>query len=174
MRSRIMKTCLFKYTENFTTKKNMKNSDIFHISSQNIDCGYSLEPPQRGGSNEYLQSMFLSRNEKNNVYPCKPQYYYIRGSKLYSHVFVMGSAFDCRSGGHKFGSQVGHITSMEIEHDYSRHSTDSRREWPRWLSWMRRPTGDQEVAGSTLAEVGNILSWRLIMKYFLRSFSPFR
>ena len=36
------------------------------------------------------------------------------------------------------------------------------------------PTGDQEVAGSTPAEVGNILSWRLIMKYFLGSFSPFR
>ena len=34
---------------------------------------------------------------------------------------------------------------------------------PRWLSWMRRPTGDQEVAGSTPAEVGNILSWRLII-----------
>ena len=45
---------------------------------------------------------------------------------------------------------------------------------PRWLSWMRRPTEDQEVAGSSPAEVGNILSWRLIMKYFLRSFSPFR
>ena len=44
---------------------------------------------------------------------------------------------------------------------------------PRWLSWMRRSTGDQEVAGSTPAEVGNILSWRLIMKYFPRSFSPF-
>ena len=29
---------------------------------------------------------------------------------------------------------------------------------PRWLSWMCRPTGDQEVAGSTPAEVGNILS----------------
>ena len=40
------------------------------------------------------------------------------------------------------------------------------------FSWMRRLTGDQEVAGSTPAEVGNILSWRLIMKYFLRSFSP--
>ena len=26
----------------------IKNSDIFHISSQNIDCGYSLEPPRRG------------------------------------------------------------------------------------------------------------------------------
>ena len=44
---------------------------------------------------------------------------------------------------------------------------------PRWFSWMRRPTGDQEVTGSTPAEVGNILPWRLIMKYFLRSFSPF-
>ena len=43
---------------------------------------------------------------------------------------------------------------------------------PRWLSWMRRPTGDQEVAGSTPAEVSNILLWRLIMKYFLLSFSP--
>ena len=55
-----------------------KNSDIFHISAQNIECGYSLEPPRGGGSNEYPQSMFLSRNKKNNVYPCKPQFYYIK------------------------------------------------------------------------------------------------
>ena len=61
-------------TENFP----IKTSDIFHISAQNIDCGYSLEPPRRGGSNEYPQSMFLSRNKKNNVYPCKPQFYYIK------------------------------------------------------------------------------------------------
>ena len=38
---------------------------IFLISAQNIDCGYSLEPPRRGGSNEYPQSMILSRNKKN-------------------------------------------------------------------------------------------------------------
>ena len=31
---------------------------------------------------------------------------------------------------------------------------------------MRRPTEDQEVAGSNPAEVGNILSWRLIMNIF--------
>ena len=31
---------------------------IFLISAQNIDCGYSLEPPPRGGSNECPQSMF--------------------------------------------------------------------------------------------------------------------
>ena len=31
---------------------------IFLISAQNIDCGYSLEPPRRGGSNEFPQSIF--------------------------------------------------------------------------------------------------------------------
>ena len=75
----ITETCLFRYTENFKNWKfSDKNSDIFHISAHNIDCGYSLEPPRRGGSNEYPQSMFLSRNKKNNVYPCKLQFYYIK------------------------------------------------------------------------------------------------
>ena len=82
----ITKTRLFKYIEYFTTKKKkkknenfqIKNSDIFLISAQNIDCGYSLEPPRWGGSNEYPYSMFLSRNKKNNVYPCKSQFYYIK------------------------------------------------------------------------------------------------
>ena len=31
---------------------------IFLILLKNIDCGYSLEPPRRGGSNMYPQSMF--------------------------------------------------------------------------------------------------------------------
>ena len=59
----LRKTRLFKYIENFTTKNEnfqIKNSDIFHISAQNIDYRYSLEPPHRGGSNEYSQSMFLN------------------------------------------------------------------------------------------------------------------
>ena len=46
----------------------------FHISAQNIDCGYSSELPRRGGSNEYPQSIVLIRNKKINVYPCKPQF----------------------------------------------------------------------------------------------------
>ena len=40
--SSIMKTRLFKYIENFTTKNwnfSGKYSDIFHISAQNMDCG---------------------------------------------------------------------------------------------------------------------------------------
>ena len=40
--------------DSFQLKTNKQtNSEIFHISAQNIDCAYSLEPPRRGGSNEY-------------------------------------------------------------------------------------------------------------------------
>ena len=75
----ITKTCLFKYIEYFTSKKKQKKiSDIFHISAQNIDCWYSLELPWRGDSYKYPQSMFLSKDNKNNVYPCKPQFYVIK------------------------------------------------------------------------------------------------
>ena len=57
------------YTAIFHGCKNdyfqMNFFDIFLIFAQNIDCGYTLEPPQRGGSNEYPQSMFWSKNKKN-------------------------------------------------------------------------------------------------------------
>ena len=35
-----------------------------------IDCGYSLEPRRRGGSNVYPQSMFCAK-----VYPLEPHFY---------------------------------------------------------------------------------------------------
>ena len=46
----------------------IKNSDIFHISAQNIDCEYSLEHTIYA----------LSKNKKNNVYPSKPRFYCIK------------------------------------------------------------------------------------------------
>ena len=65
------KTRLFKYIENFTSKKlkifrkkKKKTLIIFIFLLKNIDCGYSLEPPRRGGSNEYPQSMFLAEIRK--------------------------------------------------------------------------------------------------------------
>ena len=66
----------------------IKNSDIFfYIPAKTIDCGYSLEPPLPGGSNEYPQSLFLSRIKENNAYPCKPQFYCIKvglkGGQIY-------------------------------------------------------------------------------------------
>ena len=69
----------------------IKNLIFFIFLLKTIDCGYSLEPPRRGGSNEYPQSMFLSRNKKYNVYPCKPKFYYIKigfkGGQNYIGVF---------------------------------------------------------------------------------------
>ena len=43
-----------------------KKADIFHIHAKKnpIDCGYSLEPPRRGGSNEYPQSKFWAEIRK--------------------------------------------------------------------------------------------------------------
>ena len=88
--SNIMRILPPKRNENFQKK----NSGSFHISSQNIDCGYFFEPPQRGGSYEYPHSMFLNRNKniKNiNVYPCKPQFHCIKvgfkGGQNYIGVF---------------------------------------------------------------------------------------
>ena len=52
-------------TENFQIKKKKtKKKKKRCIFAQNIDCGYLLEPPQRGGSNLYPQSMFFSKNKK--------------------------------------------------------------------------------------------------------------
>ena len=52
----------------------MKNSDIFHISAQNIDYRYLLEPPQWGGSNEYPQSMFWAEIRKIMYTPINPSF----------------------------------------------------------------------------------------------------
>ena len=47
---------------------------IHHFSyfcSKNIDCGYSLEPPRRGSSNEYTQSIFEQKYEKYQNFSLK-------------------------------------------------------------------------------------------------------
>ena len=73
----ITKTSLFKYAESSTTKKwrfSDKKSYIFLISAQNIDCWYSLEPPRRGGSNEYPQSIFWAEIRKIMYTPINPSF----------------------------------------------------------------------------------------------------
>ena len=62
-KSNITKTCLYNFDplkpHFYIVKLGFTGVYIiFLISAQNIDCRYSLEPPHRGGSNEYPQSMF--------------------------------------------------------------------------------------------------------------------
>ena len=47
---------------------------FFHISAQNIDCGYSLEPPRRGGSYKYPQSMLWAELRKIMSTPVNPSF----------------------------------------------------------------------------------------------------
>ena len=61
----------------------------FFIFAQNIDCGYTLEPPRRGGSNEYPQSTFWSKNKKNRYTPAGVLLYKsgVQGGEHYTDMF---------------------------------------------------------------------------------------
>ena len=57
-------------TENFQIKILI----LFLFLLKTIDCGYSLELPRQGGSNEYPQSIVLSRNRKIMYTPVNPNF----------------------------------------------------------------------------------------------------
>ena len=67
-----------KYPEIFKVVKNenfqLKIMIIFLFLFRNIDCGYSLESSRRGGTNEYPQSMFSSKNKRNKYTPAYPSF----------------------------------------------------------------------------------------------------
>ena len=65
----LYKNLPMQYREIFSAEKrkckfHQKKLNIFLVFAQNIDCGCTLEPPRRGGSNGYPQSMFWSKNKK--------------------------------------------------------------------------------------------------------------
>ena len=69
---------------------------IFLISAQNIDCGYSLEPPRRGGSNEYHNLCFEQKYEKYQNF-LSENFHFLVGKfsvHLNRHVFVMSRPKD--------------------------------------------------------------------------------
>ena len=66
------KHCKF-YRGKYETVK-MKNCDIFLIFAQNIDCGYSLELPRQGSSNEYHNLCFELEIRKIMYTPVNPSF----------------------------------------------------------------------------------------------------
>ena len=87
--------------------------------------------------------MFSSRNKKNNVYPCKSQFYYIKVG--FQGVKIIWACF----------RDVISVHSLSV-YKLSRLASVAQSD--------ACPTGDKEVAGSIPAGSGNILLWRLIMK----------
>ena len=71
---------------------------LFLFLLKNIDCGYSLEPPPRGGSNGYPQSMFWAEMWKISEFYQKIFSFLVVKFSVYliRLVFVMGYfAFNC-------------------------------------------------------------------------------
>ena len=67
---------------------------MFNIFAENIDCGYTLEPPWRDSSNECPQSMFWIKNKKICIplyYSSIPHFYYIKVG--FKGVFISRTCF---------------------------------------------------------------------------------
>ena len=69
----ITKTRILKYIENFTTLTSTHNLCVFAKIRKKM-----YTPVNPSFTNEYPQSMCCYQYKKNNVYPCKPQFYYIK------------------------------------------------------------------------------------------------
>ena len=111
------------YTEIFKVVKNenfqKKNFDIFLIFAQNIDCRYTLEPPRPGGSNEYPQSMFWSKNKKNRYTPAYPSFtiqkWGSRGYTCHGHVFLMKRSMN----------SIKNLTNLERKNNFRHYNKDN-------------------------------------------------
>ena len=65
---------------------------ILYIFAQSIHCGYTLEQPRRGGSNEYPQCTFWIENKKIRYTSAYPSFAIESGVYITRHVFVMKSS----------------------------------------------------------------------------------
>ena len=102
-RSRITKTCLYNVDplkpHFYMVKLGFTGVYIiFLISAQNVDCRYPLEPPRRGGFNEYPQ--FMNWAEKWKISEFLPENFHFLMVKfsvyLNRRVFVMTSFYEQR------------------------------------------------------------------------------
>ena len=94
-----MKTCLYNFDplqpHFYIVKLGFTEYTLFFLFLlQNIDCGHPLEPPRRGGSNEYPQSMFWADIWKTSeVLPENFQFFVVNFSiYLNRRVFVMDNS----------------------------------------------------------------------------------
>ena len=96
------------YTEIFKVVKN----ENFQRKFPNKDCGYTLEPPRSGGSNEYPQSMFWSKNKKNRYTPANPIFSYIK-SGVQGGILFMEHLPGTETNDNQMSSNVHNIAALK-------------------------------------------------------------
>ena len=136
---------------------------------RNICCGYFLESPGLGNSNKYPQQIFLGvvkailTNIHNIMFLGVLNTVSLNISNYLSHLKIRNHSI-----------QIVVITNFVVISNASIKRFDCTCFAPGLVAQSDAcSTGDQEGVNSRLRS-GNILSLRLIMKSFLRSFSPFR
>ena len=88
---------------------------IFVISAKNIDCGYSLEPPRRGGSNEYPQSMFWAEIWKiSDIFIWKCSFFGCKIFNIFEWACFRNVMFSCQNVSDIFGGLFQISFSIEI------------------------------------------------------------
>ena len=113
---------------------------IFLISAQNIDCGYSLEPPRRGGSNEYPQSMFWVEIWKiSDFFLWKFSFFVVKFSvHLNRRVFVIRNTVSDKKDSHEWtndhiertGSMIRFCTvALTTDSDFCAWAPDQLISW---------------------------------------------
>ena len=104
---------------------------------KNIDCGYSLEPPQRGGSNEYSQSIYFKYIFLNMKYD-KYQNFYLKnfqffgGGKIFN-IFNRSVFRNCRQDTLKKQKTSSSFAFTQPGH-CDMHSTRSHHMWNKFWS----------------------------------------
>ena len=117
----ITKTCLYNVDPHkphfYIVKLGFTMGNITSlISAQNIDCGYSLEPPHRGGSNEYPQSMIWAEIWKISEFLSENFHFLVVKFSVYLNrlVFIMSWRI------------------VKPQHNQSKVSKVNRRVWRRF------------------------------------------
>ena len=69
----------------------MFNSDNENLPMQNVDCGCMLEGLGAAVLMSTHYQCFGAKIRKNKVYPCKPQFYYVK--VVYEGVYILQTYF---------------------------------------------------------------------------------
>ena len=147
----------------------------FLFLNENICCGYSLEVPRWGASNEYPQDMFLSRNKKNIMWIppliCSYGSESLLGAHVRRYIFMMCTE-NSNQPAHPCSLIRVFVVQMKKLHILGYQKCTQWRFWSDcifltlWLMWfvccagcealLQKTRSSKEVDGSGLSSYGGM------------------